>query len=254
VLSELQCRLGDDVAVVHDRKNKDNGKNDRKTSAAPGTGIDEHQEIAMTDPNRTSAAFGQGSAVDAFVATQVVLRERQCRDRGWWEQMDQTFWPDSTVRLSWYDGNGPGFVLGSKAMKQRGQHTLHHVFAPSVQVRGAKAHVEVSAAILAPASIDGTAGTLTAHSRLNYRLERRNDEWRILSLDAIYEQTTLVPSVPGETITIPAEELARYRASYAILAWQLERDGHSMSADLLGDDRPEALDAFYAQMRDWLEG
>ncbi len=206
----------------------------------------------MTDASRTSAAPEQGSAVDAFVTTQVVLRERQCRDRGWWEEMDQTFWSDSTVRLSWYDGNGPGFVLGSKAMRERGQHTVHHVFAPVAQVRGTKAHVEVSAAILAPTTIDGIEAILTAHSRLNYRLERRNDEWRILSLDAIYEHTTLEPSVPGETITIPAQELAQYRASYAILAWQIARGGQSMSADQLGDDRPEVLDAFYSDMRDWL--
>lgn len=207
----------------------------------------------MTEANCRSTTPGATTALDAFVASQVVLRERQCRDRGWWEQMDQTFWPDSAVRLSWYDGNGPGFVLGSKAMRERGQHTVHHVFAPTVQVRGSKAHVEVSAAILAPASVDGIAGTLTAYSRLNYRLERRDGEWRILSLDAIYEHTSLVPTVPGEIIMVPAGELAEFRPSYALLAWQIARDGHSMSADQLGDDRPEALDTFYAEVHDWLD-
>ena len=50
------------------------------------------------------------SAMDVALITQVVLAERQGRDRGWWDQMLAAYWPDSTVRLSWYTGDGAGFV------------------------------------------------------------------------------------------------------------------------------------------------
>lgn len=62
------------------------------------------------------------------------------------------------------------------------------------------------------------------------------------------------PSVPGERIEIPAEELARFRSSYAILAWDAWRSGRSVNEDPLGDDRPEPVAAFYAELRKWLEG
>ncbi len=47
----------------------------------------------------SDASRGEGS--DIAVITQVVLGERQGRDRGWWDQMAAAYWLDSTVRLSW---------------------------------------------------------------------------------------------------------------------------------------------------------
>jgi hypothetical protein len=42
--------------------------------------------------------------------TQLILRERQCRDRGWWNQMAGCFAADSRVELSWFNGRGVDFV------------------------------------------------------------------------------------------------------------------------------------------------
>jgi hypothetical protein len=70
------------------------------------------------------------------VVTQVVLNERQGRDRGWWDLMRDLYWPDSRVKLSWYDGPGAGFVDDSAAMAERGSVALHHLYSPSVHVRG----------------------------------------------------------------------------------------------------------------------
>ena len=194
------------------------------------------------------------SAQDVTAVIQVVLHERQGRDRGWWEQMRRCFWPDSTVRLSWYDGDGPGFVAGSEAMFKRGNPTLHHMSAPVAELRGDRAWVEASAAIVAVIDVDGVRGNLTAHSRLNDRLERRQETWRILSLDAIYEYDTLAPSIPGKVIEIPSVALERFRSSYAILSWEIARAGRVIPDDLLGDDRPDVVAAFYAGLRSWLEG
>ncbi len=30
---------------------------------------------------------------DTVAVTQLVLRERQARDRGWWSEMERAFWP-----------------------------------------------------------------------------------------------------------------------------------------------------------------
>jgi hypothetical protein len=34
---------------------------------------------------------------DTEEITQLILRERQGRDRGWWAEMEQAFWPDLGV-------------------------------------------------------------------------------------------------------------------------------------------------------------
>ncbi len=208
-----------------------------------------------TTDHLTADGSGPASAGDDVSAvTQVVLHERQGRDRGWWDQMLQTYWPDSTVRLSWYDGDGPGFVAGSKALTDGGLTTLHSMFAPIVHVRGTKAYVEASTAVRASLVVNDVRGDLVSYTRLNYRLECRDGEWRILSLDPVYEDTTLTPSIPGQRIDIPAEDLAQFRRSYAILAWELARNGRAMSEGLLGDDEPEPVAAFYATMWEWLNG
>ncbi len=208
-----------------------------------------------TTGQATANESGPASPVDDVSAvTQVILHERQGRDRGWWDQMLQAYWPDSTVHLSWYDGDGPGFVAGSRALTERGLTTLHSMFAPVVHVRGAKAYVEASTAVRAPLVVDGVRGNLVSYTRLNYRLERRDGEWRILSLEPVYEDTTLTPSIPGQRIDIPAEDLAQFRRSYAILAWELARNGRTMSEGLLGDDEPEPVAAFYAATWEWLNG
>lgn len=194
-------------------------------------------------------AMEQGSIT---TVGQVVLHERQSRDRGWWELMGRTYWPDSTVRLSWYDGDGPGFVLGSKSLAEQGVKTVHRSFSAAVHVRDEKAFVEVPVEVLAPIVVEDVPGRLIAHSRLNYGLERRNGEWRISSLEAVYEQTSIAPDAPGSQISIPADELAPFRESYAILAWDIARRGQTMADDFLGDDRPDKVAQFYADMWDWL--
>ena len=43
---------------------------------------------------------------DIAEVTQVVLRERRARDRGWWDQMRECIAPDAQIRLSWFRGSG----------------------------------------------------------------------------------------------------------------------------------------------------
>lgn len=51
---------------------------------------------------------------DIIAVTQVVLLERQGRDRGWWDQMQKCFDADSLVSLSWIHDTGAAFVAGPK--------------------------------------------------------------------------------------------------------------------------------------------
>jgi SnoaL-like domain len=191
---------------------------------------------------------------DITEITQLVLRERQGRDRGWWDQMGAAFLPDSTVNLSWFSGSGPDFVTGSRAMSRRGDRSVHRNTPPVVHVHGDRAHAEVPTAVELQVEFDGVRAHLISYTRLNYRLVRRADGWRVLSLDAVYERDTLTPAIPGQRIVVDPEAVAELRPSYALLALYLRRRGYPVGADLLGDDRPEEVDAFYDRVRVWLAG
>lgn len=189
---------------------------------------------------------------DASAVTQVILRERQARDNGWWDRMLAAYWPDSRVDVSWYHGDGPGFVHASRKVSSRGVVGKHRMFAPIANIRGNKAHVEVGSNNWSQLQVDGKTVNLNANMRINYRLEKRNGEWRILSLQPIYEHSELTPDVPGEALVIPAAELAKYRPPYAALSWALTRKGLSMSQTEVGIDRPDDVNALYESIERWL--
>ena len=78
-------------------------------------------------------------------------------------------------------------------MAQADLVTTHQMFSPVVHVRDDKAHMEAPTTVRSSIVVDEVRGDIFCHTRLNYRLERRGGEWRILSLDPIYEHTTLTP-------------------------------------------------------------
>ena len=99
---------------------------------------------------------------DITEITQLVLHERQARDRGWWESMDDCFAPDSTVRLSWFTGSGAQFTARSREMTGRGDATVHRLCPPVVDVQGERAMVELLAAIEMRTLLTGPAASACA--------------------------------------------------------------------------------------------
>ncbi|MFB9465864.1 nuclear transport factor 2 family protein [Streptomyces cinereospinus] len=184
--------------------------------------------------------------------TQLVLKERQGRDRGWWQQMHDSFHPDSTVTLSWFDGTGPEFTARSKDMYDSGLRPLHRLRPPVVHVDGNRAVVELPAAVSANFLIDGVEAQVVSHARLLYRAEDRGTGWRIQSLDSVYEQDTLAPVVPGTTLVIDQDLLATFRKPYRFLAYHITLDQRDVRDDLYADDRPDEVDALYRRLFTWL--
>ena len=98
--------------------------------------------------------------------TQLVLHERQARDRGWWQHMRDCFAADATGRLSWFHGNAADFVTESENMAHRGDTNRHRLGSPVVHWREHRAVVEVAAAIEIPTVVDGVEADLVSYTRL----------------------------------------------------------------------------------------
>ena len=184
--------------------------------------------------------------------TQLVLRERQGRDRGWWTQMAACFHPDSRVTLSWFDGPGSEFVARSQKMSEAGLRMVHRPSPPVVHLHEDRAVLELPLAVERRFLLGGVEADLTSFTRLLYQLERREVGWRILFMNAIYERDTLAPVVPGTTLDAEHEKIARFRAPYRFVAYDISLGGRSMTSDLYGDDQPERVAALYETAFDWL--
>jgi len=194
-----------------------------------------------------------GLAATAEVA-ELVLRERQSRDRGWWDDWSDCFAKDSLVDMSWFTGSGADFVKATRLRSTDGVWGRHRLCPPSVQVDGHRAWAELPLGIEFHLTVGGVEADLVSYCRSQYRAVRTDGTWRITRITSIYERDSLTPSVPGTNLDLDPATFAGYRPSYRCLAWHLSRDGSKISPDLPGDDRPASAADLYAAEQAWLYG
>lgn len=191
--------------------------------------------------------------------TQLILRERQSRDRGWYERMLQCYAADSVVDMSWFNGPGPEFVRRSRHMSQSregwGGHSAHRLSPPAIRLSldGERALAELPLGIEFRIMVGGVEADLVSYCRNQYRARRDEDGvWRIVRLTSIYERDTLNPAIPGTRLDLDAAEFAEFRPAYRCLAWYQRGLGLELRADLLGDDRPDQVARQYKREAAWL--
>lgn len=190
-------------------------------------------------------------SADISTITQVILREREGRDLGRWQQMRECFWPDSLVRVSWFRGNSEEFIAGSMDMAKRGVLAKHRLAPILVTLAGDRAVASLSAIIDLPAKLKGVEATLSAHARFLYRVERRKGQWRIVGFDAFYMRDELTPAIPGQPLSIDPNELKEFRPSYRMLSYYLKSQGYDIDSNLAGEDRPELVEALNREIFGW---
>jgi hypothetical protein len=189
---------------------------------------------------------------DITLITQLVVRERDSRDMGFWQRMLDCFHPDALIDISWIRGNAKAFVEGSKDMAARGMKATHRLGPILVTQHGDKAVATLGGIIDIPTELDGKQFTLSAYGQFLYSVERRAGEWKLLSFEAIYQRDELTPAVLGETVAMPQELLQRFRPSYRNLSWSLHLKGYEVNMELPGTDRPETVRAIYERLYGWL--
>lgn len=183
----------------------------------------------------------------------VVRRERLARDTEDWGLLDDLYWPGARVRVTWFDGDIADFVAASQASSRpgtiRGFHTIEPVRA---EVAGDRALVESRGQILLRPKVEGVPCDLTSWCRFVAGLERRDGVWRMSFFDNIYVKDRIDTVEPGATVPVDPELRDTARLSYQWLTYTNRRRGIDVPDDLPGDDRPDLVEAFWADARAWL--
>ena len=190
---------------------------------------------------------------DVTENTQLVIRERQSRVRRLTDQLRDCFHPDATVATSWLQGSAEAFVTaaGGGASGRRGT-ILNRLGPPLVHHCGGRAVVELPSTTTRSISVHGVEAEFTSFMRLVYRTESRDGIWRISDLTAVYEWDTLHPAVPGTSLRVEPGAVAGLRLSYRWLAYTRSLEGETVSTDLPGTDRIDAVNTLYEAAFTWL--
>ena len=192
------------------------------------------------------------SAEDIVAVSQLVVRERESRDMGFWSRMRDCFHQDAGVNISWFQGSGHGFVEASRDMAARGMLAKHRLGPVLVTLNGDRALATLSAIIDIPTEIQGKSFTLSAHCLLIYRVSKREGVWRLSSFEVIYRRDEFTSAILGQTVQFRPEELAGYRDSYRNMCYSLRLKGYQPSDDLAGEDKPDSVRAILEKVYAWL--
>ncbi len=178
--------------------------------------------------------------------------ERLCRDIKDWDGLVGSYVPGSPVRTTWFDGTIEEFSEALKAKMAAGSLTRHRVFPAKLHQRGERAICESPANISERLTLEGVQLDVMAHVRFHSRLVLTDVGWRLNSFEAIYERDSARPVNPADTLPMDWNMVNAMRPSYRFLGFCEARRDYDVSQDLLGDDRAEALEAFYAAEREWV--
>jgi hypothetical protein len=101
------------------------------------------------------------------------------------------------------------------------------------------------------ATVHGVVCDVVCTGRFYDFLERRDETWRIVLRQPIYEQDRLDPVDSAATLTLDAALLARFPVGYRHLAYLQTQLGFTVKPDMPGLTGPE-VEALYARGAEWL--
>jgi len=119
-------------------------------------------------------------------------------------------------------------------------------------VNGNRAISESMGTIMARFCYEGRSYDCSSHARFVSRLERSEEEWKMLTLEVIYDRDTIQSVTPSSNNT-DIEVDPRARESYRCLAWVLAQNGFSVDQTLLGTDKPGSAEDLMNRSFKWLK-
>lgn len=143
------------------------------------------------------------------------------RDLAEWDSLRELFHTDGIIEVTWFEGLASDFIIGSQQMGNSDFMTKHVIGSPVVTFYGNRAIVETNAIIIGENIKLGLG--CSNHNRFYDLVEKRDDVWRIVKRQSIYDMGSF--TFPQGIQEIDASVVARYPREYAPLAYLLEKSG-----------------------------
>jgi SnoaL-like domain len=183
----------------------------------------------------------------------LVRFERLCRDQRDFSGMVACYVANAPVRTTWFDGTVEDFAEASRRKMTSGSQAKHWIMPARLEIAGARALVESPALIFDRLTFDGIEFDIFQYCRFVSRVIKTTAGWRLGSFEGIYQRDQMQTVDPRQPLPVDWDVIATLRPSYKFIGYTQVKRGYNVNPDLLGDDRPDLLDAFYAREQKWLK-
>lgn len=135
-------------------------------------------------------------------------------------------------------------------MATGGTGAMHTICPVEVHLNGTKALTESTGSISIRFEHLGNMYDCVSFTRFISRVECIDGEWRLLTLEAIYDRDSITPVTP--CIPVDFHLHTSSRESYKCIDWVLSQKGFKVKLDLPGVDDPIAVSRLMDEGFHWL--
>jgi hypothetical protein len=183
----------------------------------------------------------------------LVRFERLCRDQRDFPGMIASYVPNAPVRTTWFDGTIEDFAEASRKKMTSGSQAKHWIMPARLEINDARALVESPAVIFDRLTFDGVEFDTFQYCRFVSRVIRTAGGWKLGSFEGIYQRDQMQAVDPRQDLPVDWDVLKTLRPSYKFIGYTQVKRGYKLNPELLGDDRPDLLEKFYAREKEWLK-
>jgi hypothetical protein len=183
----------------------------------------------------------------------LVRFERLCRDQRDFAGMVGCYVANAPVRTTWFDGTVEDFAEASRTKMTSGSQAKHWIMPARLDIKDDRALVESPACIFDRLTFDGIEFDTFQYCRFVSRVIRTAAGWKLGSFEGIYQRDQMQTVDPRNPLPVDWEIIKTLRPSYKFIGYTQVKRGYKVNPELLGDDRPDLLEAFYAREQKWLE-
>ena len=183
----------------------------------------------------------------------LVRHERLCRDQRDFPAMIACYVPKAPVRTTWFDGTIEDFAEASRKKMTSSSQAKHWIMPARLEINQDRALVESPAVIFDRLIFDGIEFDTFQYCRFVSRVIRTTRGWKLGSFEGIYQRDQMQTVDPRDPLPVDWDVIKSLRPSYRFIGYTQVKRGYTLNPDLLGDDRPDLVQAFYAREQKWLE-
>ena len=199
-----------------------------------------------------SSVAANTKMTDYEAISNLIVSERLYRVSHRDKELASCYAENARIHTSWQSGGVNSFVGQHPTETSTENFNVNRCGGALIHQNGNRAFVEYPSTTIRNVKINGVDAVLTSYMRLLYRVEKIDDDWKIIEMISINEADELHPVIAGTDLKIKPKEIEGLRISYRWLAYTRIKSGNKISNDLLGVDRPNDIAKIYEESISWL--